>query len=269
MTPPRWESVPLWERALQTRELTRACRLTRGIGHRVNSTPDGNRHAEGGDGSRRIGAGWEATASTSGHDCLGTQREGQTCPRAKLSLQETEQRFGEGTEKTGNSQVVSYLCRGDPLSVTGPPSRWTDTYLAGRRYASESRSRAARPGRPATPCFQLLPGGPRVSRARRPGICARVWEPRPGCPGTCPHTCAPACARRSGGRARSVLAFRESIRMRRARSSPGLPGAGASGREEKRRLLFPSLFLRTGRPRGDLTLGPTSHSQEQRSAGPK
>ena len=176
--------------------------------------------------------------------------------------------FLRGNQEKRNSEVVSYLCRGDPLSVTGPPSRWTDTYLAGRRYASESRSRAARPGRPAGRfLLSVVTGGPWVPArdVRRSSVCL---GPGPGCPGTCPHARAPAYARWSGSWARSVPAFWESNRTRRARSLPGLPGAGASDRAVERRLPVPSLLLQASRLSGDLTLGPTSHSQEQRSAGP-
>ena len=239
-------------------ELPRARRLTRGIGHRVNSTAkEGQaRRKRVGNGRGRRGNGLEAE----GHACPRKEGEGTSVSARKSFPEKKRAAFLQGNRKRGNSEVVSYLCRGDPLSVTGPPSRWTDTYLAGRRYASESRSRAPRSDRPAGRfLLSVVTGGSRVPArdARRLSACL---GPGPGCPGTCPRARAPARARRSGSRARSVPAFWESNRTRRAPSLPGLPGAGASGRAVERRLPVPSLLLRAGRPSGDLTLGPTSHS---------
>ena len=174
-------------------ELTRARRLTRGIGHRVNSTPDGNRHAEGGDEKptvrrRQGGNGLNVRARLPGHAKGGTD----VSMRKAFPCKKRSSVSGRERRKTGNSQVVLPL-QGEILCRSlGPPSQWTDTYLVRRRYASESRSRAARPGRPATPCFQLLPAGPGSPHATPRCLCAclraRARVPRhvPACPCTCP-----------------------------------------------------------------------------------
>ena len=267
VTPPRWESVPLRERALQTRRAHPS--LSTDARHRPSCQLDSEReqsrrkHAR----NRRVG---EATASKQkGHVCPRTRRRGDRRVRARrLSLKRNRQRFCKGTGKEETRKLCltsagEILCRspgphpgGQILTLPG---------VATPRKAGPGRPGPASRPPPAFSCYRRALG----PRARRLGVCARVWEPGPGCPGTCSRARAPARARRSGSRARSVLAFRESIRTRRARSLPGLPGAGASGREEEQRLLFLSLFLRVSRPRGDLTLGPTSHFQEQRSAGPE
>ena len=166
---------------------------------------------------------------------------------------------------------MSYLCRGDPLLVTGPPSRWTDTYLVGRRYASESRSRAARSDRPAGhPLLSVDHRRAPGPRARRPGMAVRVsGRPGPGArarahvpvhlPGPVGRAVGPGWSLLSGKASGRVAhaacpVFRELVRQVGRRSG------GSS---------FPRFSFETGRPRGDLTLGPTSHSQEQRSAGPR
>ena len=78
---------------------------------------------------------------------------------------------------------MSYLYRGDLLSVTRPPSRWTDTYLAGRHYASESRSRAAQPDRPAGRfLLSVITGGLRVPACDAPASVrvSGAWTQIPG-----------------------------------------------------------------------------------------
>ena len=143
---------------------------------------------------------WERTGrrgdglEAEGHACPRKRRRGgQACPRERSFPEKKRAAFLQGNRKRGNSEVVSYLCRGDPLSVTGPPSRWTDTYLTGRRYASESRSRAPRSDRPAGRfLLSVVTGGSRVPArdARRPervsGTRTRVPGHVPACPCTCP-----------------------------------------------------------------------------------
>ena len=178
----------------------------------------------------------------------------------ELFLKRNRQRFSKGTRKDETQKL--YLTFVGEILYRSPGPHPGGQTLTSSGIATPRKAGPRQPGptgRPAASCFQLSLTGPRSPRAtpRRPYVCL---GPRLRYPGTCLHVRASARACRLGSRAQSVLAFWESIRTRRARSSPGLPGAGASGREVERRLPFLSLVLRAGRPSGDLTLGPISHS---------
>ena len=137
----------------------------------------------------------------------------------KLSLQETgsvsgRERRKRETRKLCLTFVGEILCQ-SPGSYPGRQTL-TSSGVATPQKAGPGRSGPAGRPPPAFSCYQRAPG----PRARRPGVCAHIWELGSGYPGTCPRARAPACTRRLGSRAQSAFAFWESIRTRRARSSP-------------------------------------------------
>ena len=113
-TPPKWGNVPLSGREPpKLEEFPRARRLTRGIGHRVNSTASEDNHAESMGGNRRIG---EVTASKQkGHACPRKRRRGDRRVRTRrLSLKRNGQRFCKGTGK-GETRKLCLTSAGEIL----------------------------------------------------------------------------------------------------------------------------------------------------------
>ena len=259
-TPPRLESAPLPERALQTREAPPSSSTD--ARHRPSCQLDSERRQAR---RKRVGNGQvgEATASKQKGTLAHARKErGQACPREEPFPEKKRAAFLQGNRKKRETRKLCLTSAGEILCRSpGPHPGGQTLTLPG--VATPRKAGPGRPGpigRPARFLLSVVTGGSRVPArdARRLSACL---GPGPGCPGTCPRARAPARARRSGSRARSVPAFWESNRGRVAHPAcPVFRGLVRSGRAVERRLPVPSLLLRAGRPSGDLTLGPTSHS---------